>query len=155
MRETGNMTYQSALITGASSGIGAAFARALPRATALLLTGRDRESLNALAQELGMHGRQVRTVVADLADPEGRYAVIGAAETARVDLVINNAGIGQLGRVTENSELREMEMVQVNMAAPVEITRGLLPMMLRHAHENGTRAGLIEISSRNNCPTSA
>jgi short-subunit dehydrogenase len=141
------MTYQSALITGASSGIGAAFARALPRATALLLTGRDRDSLNALAQELGMHGRQIRTVVADLTDPEGRYAVIGAAESARVDLVINNAGIGQLGRVTENSELREMEMVQVNMAAPVEITRGLLPMMLRHAHENGTRAGLINVAS--------
>lgn len=141
------MTYQSALITGASSGIGAAFARALPRATALLLTGRDRDRLNALAQELGMHGRQVRTVVADLTDPEGRYAVIGAAEMARVDLVINNAGIGQLGRVIENSELREMEMVQVNVAAPVEITRGLLPMMLRHAHESGTRAGLINVAS--------
>ena len=141
------MTYQSALITGASSGIGAAFARTLPRATALLLTGRDRDRLNALAQELGMHGRQVRTVVADLTDPEGRYAVIGAAEMARVDLVINNAGIGQLGRVTENSELREMEMVQVNVAAPIEITRGLLPMMLRHAHENSTRAGLINLAS--------
>ena len=72
------MTYQSALITGASSGIGAAFARALPRATALLLTGRDRDRLKARAQELGLNGRQVRTVVADLTDAEGRYAVIGA-----------------------------------------------------------------------------
>jgi len=143
----GTMTYQSALITGASSGIGAAFARTLPRATALLLAGRDRDRLNALAQELGLHGRQVRTVVADLTDPEGRYAVIGAAEMARVDLVINNAGIGQLGRVIDNSELREMEMVQVNVAAPVEITRGLLPMMLRHAHESGSRAGIINVAS--------
>jgi short-subunit dehydrogenase len=141
------MTYQSALITGASSGIGTAFARALPRATALLLHGRDRDSLNALAQELALNGRQVRTVVADLTDPEGRYAVIGAAEMARVDLVINNAGIGQLGRVIDNSELREMEMVQVNIAAPVEITRGLLPMLLRHAHEGGVRAGIINVAS--------
>lgn len=141
------MTYQSALITGASSGIGAAFARALPRATSLLLTGRDRDRLKALAQELGMHGRQVRTVIADLADAEGRYAVIGAAEMAKVDLVINNAGIGQLGRVIDNSELREMEMVQVNIAAPVEITRGLLPALLRHAHESGQRAGIINVAS--------
>jgi short-subunit dehydrogenase len=141
------MSYQSALITGASSGIGTAFARALPRATALLLHGRDRDSLNALAQELALNGRQVRTVVADLTDPEGRYAVIGAAEMARVDLVINNAGIGQLGRVIDNSELREMEMVQVNIAAPVEITRGLLPMLLRHAHEGATRAGIINVAS--------
>lgn len=141
------MTYQSALITGASSGIGAAFARALPRATALLLTGRDRDQLSARAQELGLHGRQVRTVIADLTDPEGRYAVIGAAEMAKVDLVINNAGIGQVGRVIDNSELREMEMVQVNIAAPVEITRGLLPVMLRHAHESGRRAGIINVAS--------
>ncbi|WP_374384629.1 SDR family NAD(P)-dependent oxidoreductase [Dongia sp.] len=141
------MSYQSALITGASSGIGAAFARALPRATALLLHGRDRDRLNALAQELALNGRQVRTIVADLVDPEGRYAVIGAAENAGVDLVINNAGIGQLGRVIDNPDLREMEMVQVNVAAPVEITRGLLPMLLRHAHERGSRAGLINVAS--------
>ncbi len=141
------MDYQSALITGASSGIGTAFARALPRATALLLHGRDRDRLNALAQELALNGRPVRTLVADLTDPEGRYAVIGAAETARVDLVVNNAGIGQLGRVIDNSELREMEMVQVNVAAPVEITRGLLPMLLRQAKDNGRRAGIINVAS--------
>ncbi len=141
------MTYRSALITGASSGIGAAFARTLPRATALLLHGRDRDHLNALAQELALNGREVRTIVADLVDPEGRYAVIGAAEHGGVDLVINNAGIGQLGRVVDNPEVREMEMVQVNIAAPVEITRGLLPMLLRHAQENGARAGLINVAS--------
>ena len=141
------MTYQTALITGASSGIGAAFARALPRATGLLLTGRDRDRLNALAQELGLNGRAVRTVIADLATPEGRQAVIAAAEMARVDLVINNAGVGRLGRVIDNMEEREAEMVQVNVAAPVEITRGLLPSMLRHAHENGARCGLINVAS--------
>jgi short-subunit dehydrogenase len=141
------MTYRSALITGASSGIGEAFARALPRATALLLTGRDRDRLNALAQELALNGREVRTVIADLTEAEGRYAVIGAAENAGVDLVINNAGIGQLGRVIDNPEVREMEMVQVNVAAPVEITRGLLPMLLRHAQESGRRAGIVNVAS--------
>ncbi|MBL8708726.1 MAG: SDR family NAD(P)-dependent oxidoreductase [Rhodospirillaceae bacterium] len=141
------MIYHSALITGASSGIGAAFARALPRQTALLLTGRDRDRLNALAQELGLNGRAVRTVVADLATAEGRQAVIGAGELARVDLLINNAGIGRIGRVIDNMEVREAEMVQVNVAAPVEITRGLLPEMLRQARESGGRAGLINVAS--------
>lgn len=141
------LTYQSALITGASSGIGAAFARALPRATALLLTGRDRERLNALAQELGLNGRQVRTVVADLATAEGRQAVIGAAAIARIDLLVNNAGIGRLGRVIDNPETREAEMVQVNIAAPVELTRGLLPDMLRWAKEANARCGIINVAS--------
>ena len=141
------MTYQSALITGASSGIGAAFARALPRATALLLTGRDRDRLNALAQELGLNGRTVRTLIADLNTAEGREAVVGAAEIARVDLLINNAGLGRLGRVVDNMAAREAEMVQVNIAAPVEITRGLLPDMLRWARESGRRAGIINVAS--------
>ena len=141
------MTYQSALITGASSGIGAAFARALPRATALLLTGRDRDRLNALAQELGLNGRTVRTLIADLNTAEGREAVVGAAEIARVDLLINNAGLGRLGRVVDNMAAREAEMVQVNIAAPVEITRGLLPDMLRWARESSQRAGIINVAS--------
>lgn len=141
------MTYQTALITGASSGIGAAFARALPKATGLLLTGRDRDRLNALAQELGLNGRPVRTVIADLATAEGRQAVIGAAGIARVDLIINNAGMGRLGRVVDNMEPHEAEMVQVNIAAPVEIIRGLLPDMLRHAKESGTRCGIINVAS--------
>src|SRR5260221_4666602 len=119
------MTYHTALITGASSGIGTAFARTLPRATNLLLTGRNHEKLVSLASELALHAREVKTVTADLATPEGRLAVIGAAHDAKVDLVINNAGLGRIGRVIENVPEWESEMVQVNMLAPVEITRAL------------------------------
>jgi uncharacterized protein len=113
----------------------------------LLLTGRDRERLSALAQELGLHGRSVRTLPADLATPDGRAAVIGAAENAKVDLVINNAGVGRLGRVVENPPEREAEIVQVNCAAPVEIVRGLLPGMIKRAREANSRAGLINVAS--------
>lgn len=141
------MEYRSALVTGATSGIGEAFARALPRATTLLLTGRDHDRLAKLAQELALNGRPVQTVLADLGNAEGRRAVIGAAEAAAVDLVINNAGIGKLGRVMENPEDRESEMVQVNVAAPVEITRALLPGMLRRAQGVGRRCGLINVAS--------
>src|SRR6266540_1400975 len=127
------MTYRCALITGASSGIGEAFARALPKSTTLLLTGRDRARLAHLASELGNADRPVRSIAADLATLEGRQAVIGFAEDQKVDLLINNAGLGCLGPVADNPPEREIEMAQLNMVAPVEITRALLPGMLKRA----------------------
>jgi short-subunit dehydrogenase len=149
------MAFRSALITGASSGIGEAFARGLPRATALLLAGRDRDQLTKLAHELASPGRMVRIVAADLSDDSERGSVIAAAESAGVDLVINNAGIGRLGRVIENTPERESEMVKVNVLTPVEICRALIPGMLRRAEAKqgttggttGGRAGVINVSS--------
>lgn len=141
------MAFRSALITGASSGIGEAFARGLPRSTALLLTGRDRDGLTKLAHELAAAERTVRIVAADLAEATGRDGVIAAAESAEVDLVINNAGIGKLGRVIDNSPQRESEMVMVNAVTPVEICRALLPGMLRRAEAAQQRAGVINVSS--------
>ena len=126
------MTYRCALITGASSGIGEAFARALPRSTALLLTGRDRVRLAHLAT--------------DLATAEGRQAVIGFADGQPVDLLINNAGVGYLGAVAENPPERETEMAQLNVVAPVEITRALLPAMLKRA-DGERRGGLVFVAS--------
>jgi len=141
------MAFRSALITGASSGIGEAFARGLPRATALLLAGRDRDRLSKLAQELTSPGRVVRIVTADLSEDQERGAAIAAAESAEVDLVINNAGIGKLGRVIENTPERESEMVKVNALTPVEICRALIPGMLRRAEQKQSRAGIINVSS--------
>jgi short-subunit dehydrogenase len=141
------MAFRSALITGASSGIGEAFARGLPRATALLLAGRDRDRLSKLAQELTSPGRVVRIVTADLSEDQERGAAIAAAESAEVDLVINNAGIGKLGRVIENTPERESEMVKVNALTPVEICRALIPGMLRRAEAKQVRAGIINVSS--------
>lgn len=146
------MNFRHALITGASSGIGAAFARALPRSTGLLLTGRNRERLAQLAGELALNDRPVRTIVADLSTAEGRRALIHAAEELPIDLLINNAGLGWLGPVVDSPPEREAEMVQVNAAAPIELTRALLPGMIRRARENqgaerNERAGLIFVAS--------
>lgn len=140
------MTYRCALITGASSGIGEAFARALPKSTSLLLTGRDRTRLNQLAAELASAERPVRSIAADLATPDGRQAVISFAEGQPVDLLINNAGLGYLGPVAENPPERESEMAQLNVVAPVDLTRALLPGMLKRA-EGGPRSGLIFVAS--------
>lgn len=141
------MAFRSALITGASSGIGEAFARGLPRTTALLLAGRDRDRLTKLAHELTSPGRVVRIVTADLSDDQERGAAIAAAESAAVDLIINNAGIGRLGRVIENTPERESEMVKVNALTPVEICRALIPGMLRRAEAQKARAAIINVSS--------
>jgi hypothetical protein len=141
------MAFKSALITGASSGIGAAFARGLPRTTDLLLAGRDRDQLQALAQELTSPERTVRIVIADLTEAAGRESVAAAGESAGVDLLINNAGIGKLGRVIDNPAERETAMVQVNALAPVEFCRALLPGMLRRAEVARARAGVINVSS--------
>ena len=140
------MTYRCALITGASSGIGEAFARALPKSTSLLLTGRDRTRLTHLAAELANADRTVRSIAADLATAEGRQAVIGFAQDQPVDLLINNAGVGYLGRVADNPPERESEMAQLNMVAPVELTRALLPDLLKRA-DAGRRSGVIFVAS--------
>src|SRR6266702_2537492 len=89
-----------ALVTGASSGIGAELARQLAGLGAkLILTARRRDRLEGLAAELTGRGAEVRIVIADLTDPEAPRAIFDATEGAglEVDILINNAGLGQFG----------------------------------------------------------
>jgi len=141
------MVHRSALITGATSGIGRAFAEALPEATDLVLTGRNEVRLKTLGDFLSREGRRVETVVADLATETGRERVIAAAQTAEIELLINNAGLGQFGAVVDNPPEAEREMTEVNVVAPVVLTRRLLPDMIARADETGRRAGIIVVSS--------
>lgn len=139
--------YRMALVTGATSGIGTAFAEVLPPDTGLLLTGRDRAALDALAGKLAVEGRRVETHVADLAVVADRNELLDWAEALGVDLLINNAGLGVFGPVTGNALDRELEMVAVNVTAVVHLTRALLPAMTARARTDGGRAGLIIVSS--------
>jgi len=119
-----------ALVTGASSGIGAALARELAAHGAkLILTARRRDRLEALAAELGT---ETRIVVADLNDPAAPEQIFAATEGAGlvVDILINNAGLGQFGAfVTSNSD-QEFSMVRVNCEAVVRLSRLFLPRMV-------------------------
>ena len=141
------MDHRFALITGASSGIGQAFARALPATTGLLLTGRDAGRLAGLREELAATKRPVEIVAADLSGDEGRAAVIEAAAALPIDLLINNAGLGRYGRFLENDSDTERRMAEVNVMAPLILTRALLPDMLARARETGRRAGVIVLAS--------
>ncbi len=141
------MSYCRALITGATSGIGAAFARELPDQTALLLTGRNRDRLDEMCTVLGQPGREVECVQADLARIEDRDQLIVRAEEFGIDLLINNAGLGAYGPVLENDADLERTAAEVNVVATADLTRHLLPGMIRRAKELGRRAGLINLSS--------
>lgn len=119
-----------ALITGGSSGIGAATARALARAGARpLIAGRDAGRLEAVAKETGGTALQ-----ADLAAPDGPDTLAAAAlrEAGHVDVLINNAGIGSAGPVGELTAARVDELITVNLTAPIQLTRLLAPGMAEH-----------------------
>jgi short-subunit dehydrogenase len=110
------------LITGASSGIGAATARAMARTRArLVLTGRDQGRLDAVAADTGGH-----TLAADLVT--GGAAV--AAEAGPVDVLVANAGAGWAGALTAMAPETIEELVAVNLTAPIRLARLLVPGMV-------------------------
>src|SRR4051794_24823904 len=98
------MKYGFALITGGTTGIGAAFARQLPESTNLLLVARNEERLAERKAELERPDRIVVTVAADLSTTEGRSTLIDAVAEHEIDLLINNAGAGRFARVLDNDQ---------------------------------------------------
>lgn len=134
-----------ALITGASSGIGAEFAHQLARdGYDLVVLARREDRLRALAADLHRaYGTQVDVIVADLNNPQDlERAAQQAAEVKDLDLLVNNAGFGVGGRFSDVDTVRNMEMVRVNVEAAVRIARAVLPGMV----ERG-RGGIINVSS--------
>lgn len=125
---------QTALVTGASGGIGLDLARVLAReGHDLVLVARSEDRLRAVAAELtAAHGISATVVTTDLSRPDAP-AVVEAAVTARglaVEVLVNNAGVGALGRFAELPMERQMDMVRLNVNAVTELTRRFLPGML-------------------------
>mgnify|MGYP001310463047 CR=1 FL=1 len=139
--------YKKALITGATSGIGKAFADVLPTGTDLILTGRNANMLQELQTRLAANGRAVEVLEADLRVKADRRLLIDKSEALDIDLFINNAGLGYFSNFTETLSEDESAMVEVNVVAVHELTHALLPGMIKRAKENGQRAGLIIVSS--------
>ena len=114
----------TALITGASNGIGLEIARVLAPDHDLVLVARNTAALDALAAELG--GAQV--ITADLADP-GAVARLVAA-VPNVDVLVNNAGVGDFGAFAETDLDKTLGMIQLNVTSLTALTRAYLPGML-------------------------
>ena len=122
-----------ALVTGASAGIGAEFARALAReGISCVLTARRLDRLRDLGSELEKtHQVATRIVSADLSDPEGADRLAQAVRDLDISILVNNAGFGYSGRFDGQDPARLRQMVQLNCVAPVVLTGRLLPGMLQ------------------------
>ncbi len=117
---------RTALLTGASGGLGKAIAAALAdRGAILILSGRDRAALEELAQSLPGDGH--RTLVADLGEPEAGERLV--AEAGSVDVFVANAGLPGSGTPTDFSPEELRRVTRVNLEAPILTAQALLPGM--------------------------
>lgn len=136
-----------ALVTGASAGIGREFARLLaPRAQSIVLVARRRERLEELRNELTRQNPSLTVHVraVDLAERTEVQRLLEwlKQEKMAIDLLINNAGLGDMGSFATSDPERIERMLLVNMFALTLLTRELLPAMLSHQ-----RGGILNVSS--------
>ncbi|MEO1352213.1 MAG: SDR family oxidoreductase [Cyanobacteria bacterium J06635_15] len=136
----------TALITGASSGIGAAFAQELAkRQYDLVLVARSVTKLEEISQQLqNQHKVAVEVITQDLAAPNAAKEVFDAVSHKHliIDLLINNAGFGDYGLFSESSRIRQLEMIQLNVLALVDLTHQFLPLMKKRGS-----GSIINVSS--------
>ncbi|MEI9852864.1 MAG: SDR family oxidoreductase [Sphingomonas sp.] len=129
------MASGTALVTGASAGLGALFAKELAKhGCDLIVTARRADRLEELATELrAAHGVKVETIAADLAVPGAAGELI--AEISRrglaVNILINNAGFGASGPLAEADAARTAGMIELNCRALVELCHAVLPGMIQ------------------------
>jgi NADP-dependent 3-hydroxy acid dehydrogenase YdfG len=148
---TGRLSGLVALVTGASSGIGEATARALAeQGAAVTLVARRRERLDHLASDIAQQGARALVIEADVAEQAQAQEAVErtARELGRLDIVINNAGVMLLGPV-EGAPLEEWErMIDINVRGLLYAAHAALPHLLRAAEDAPRRvADLVNISS--------
>src|SRR5215210_9139877 len=125
----------TALVTGASGGIGEELARLFAAdGHSLVLVARSRDKLARLAEELeGRHGVAARVLAADLARPEAPREIfeeLHGAGGVTVDALVNNAGVGSYGLFAETDLQSELDLLQVNVVALTHLTKLFLPGMI-------------------------
>ena len=127
-----NVEGKRVLITGGSSGIGLATAQALVRKGAkIAITGRRQDLLAAAIGRLGAEGRSVDSIAADLATRQGRVRTLTRAIEilGGLDVLINNAGGVRAGRLERTSEADILAMIEIDLVAPILLTRAALPAL--------------------------
>lgn len=150
-------TWNRALVTGASSGIGEVIARRLAaEGTDLVVVARDRKRLEALAEELTAgQGVEVEVLRADLSKKAGVASVVERLqdESAKVDFLVNNAGFGTYGPFVELDPDEEAREIEVNCQALVRLCHAAAPGMVRRRH--GSILNVSSLASRAATPNNA
>ena len=129
------------LITGASAGLGAEFARQLAKSgQRLVLAARRKDRLDALAEEVG----NARTVEIDLSEPAAAARLVAEVEAAgeTIDTLINNAGFGLRGKFVDLDAAREREMIDLNCGALTDLCRAVVPGMIERK-----RGAILNVAS--------
>ena len=125
----------TALITGASAGIGRELAKQFAsHGHDLILVARNRDALEALAGTLeGKHGIKATVIACDLSDPDSPQRLFDStvSEGLDVDILVNNAGFGFAGEFADTDIDRELDMIQVNIAAVTHMTKLFMQPMLK------------------------
>ncbi|MEY2491334.1 MAG: uncharacterized protein QOH24_285 [Verrucomicrobiota bacterium] len=139
------LDYCSAVVTGASAGIGREFAHQLaPRARRLVLVARRRDRLEQLRSELLAQNPalQVELRIVDLSILEDVVELGATLREEPIDFLINNAGLGDYGPFASADPIRLNEMIQVNVLALTALTRAVLPQMIAQK-----RGAILNVSS--------
>jgi len=133
-----NVTKKTALITGASSGIGVDFARIFAReGYNLVLTARREDRLNKLAEEIcGKYDVEVDIIAKDLAYPKAADEVFDELKTKskHIDVLVNNAGFGDHSEFHNSDPKTMLDMIQVNVTSLTRLTRSFLPAMVNRGY---------------------
>jgi len=148
----------TALLTGASRGIGPYIARALAAEgihLALSATEASRDRLEQLCHSLKANGVTAVTLTADLADPDQTAGLVRDAENAlgRIDILVNNAGVENSGNFTKIEEKRIRQVIDTNLNAPLLLARLVLPAMIRR--KQGAVIHIASMAGRIPMPTIA
>jgi short-subunit dehydrogenase len=133
------------LVTGASQGIGRQIAyQGAMRVMRVIAAARNIELLQQLVDDVKANGQTLEIVQADVATPEGREAMVRAAQEkfGGLDVLINNAGIGATGHFAESSPDVLRSIMETNFFGTVETTRAFLPLLIE-----GTTPALVNVSS--------
>jgi len=148
---TGRLTDTVALVTGASSGIGAATARTLAiQGAAVAVVARRGDRLAILADDLRANGATALALAADITDHGQVLAAVERtiAELGRLDTVVNNAGVMLTGPVADAPDGEWQRMLAVNVDGLLHVTRAALPHLVRAAQDSPRRvADIVNISS--------
>ena len=139
---------KTALITGASSGIGETFAQELAaRNTNLVLVARSEDKLHKLANQLqNQYKIQTDVIVQDLTAPAAAKTLFETVTQKQliIDLLVNNAGFGDYGAFAQRPLEKQVNMIQLNITALVELTHLFLPGM-----QQRQSGAIINVSSEN------